>query len=86
MGEKRKLICPKCGSLGPFRYLEEITVWRKVRGFNAGVLEIVSFAQSGEGYDDGENPRFECRYDSEGTLDYCMHEFPVPDGVELDWI
>lgn len=83
---KKRLVCPECGWDGSedgkldfcFRYLEEVTNERRVEGFNdAGVLEI-----SGEDHlaieDDGMNHRLRC-----GN---CLLEFPIPDGIKLDFV
>ena len=88
-GKKRgikKLKCPECGwdgtedgvNGGWFRYLETVTNDRRVEGFNAdGVLEV-----SGDDHiaidDCGENHRLMC-----GN---CMHEFPIPEGIEIDFV
>ena len=91
--------CPNCGGTDDFRYLEDIVSHRNVRGIvrlpddAPPVLEIEGRYESGEGYDDGSNPRLECRNrhqvrGNDGRLreETCAHEFPIPDGVELDFV
>ena len=60
--------CPKCGSKGPFRYLENIVCWRVVVGVNdEGHLIVDALYSSGEGYDtlmppfvDGNGEVYDC--------------------------
>ena len=55
--------CPRCrtdANEGFVRYVEKIEAWRTVRGVRGGVLHIDSEYRSGGGYDDGEDPMFEC--------------------------
>jgi hypothetical protein len=47
-------------------------------------LSVHAFYRSGEGYEDGERPRLECRAEPGGTC--CGCEFPVLAGVEIEWI
>lgn len=93
--------CPKCGSKGPFRYLENIVCWRKVVGVNEeGHLIVEGLYSTGEGYDtlmptaidgngevwDVAHPRLECRgIDDAG--DGCGHEFTVSeyDYQRIEW-
>lgn len=95
------LTCPKCGGTETFRYLEDIVSHRTVTGFDKhGILRIDGFYRTGEGYDDGHDPRLECHNEvldcrsrthhktSQHTqLCYreCCHEFPIPDGIEYDF-
>jgi hypothetical protein len=87
------IVCPGCGFDGkdeskinntthePFIYVEDAQLWRRVVGFNdKGILEIESRYQSGEGFDDGTNPRIMCCA--------CLHEFPIPGDVEenIEWV
>lgn len=87
-----KLTCPHCGnstdmeevlddpwSYEGFRYIEDIVCYRPVKGIEDGRLIVEGLYESGEGYDDGTNPRFECRR--------CLGEFPVPEWVLhlIDW-
>ena len=41
-----------------------------------GVLIIDGLYQTGDDYDDGSNPRLECKR--------CLGEFLLPEGVEID--
>lgn len=66
---------PKHQVSGGFRYLEDITCYRQVGHVEDQDLHIDGFYQTGEGYDDGENRRLECRA--------CYGEFPIPEGMEL---
>lgn len=73
-----ELTCPYCQSKGPFRYLEDIVCFREVAGTKDGTIMIHGLYQSGEGYDDGENPRLECRE--------CLGEFAIPGDFETDFV
>ena len=75
---KTALKCP-LGHEGPFMYAEDITVDRVVRGFNEdGVLIINGLVESA--YDDcATNQRFVCQHD------HCTKEFPVPEGIDIDF-
>lgn len=75
-------VCPHCkydgtsepddsGSSAPFYYLEDIVCHRNVIGIRDGKLIMEGHFETGEGYDDGTNPRLECRN--------CLNEFPIPD-------
>jgi hypothetical protein len=112
--------CPKCGGLGPYRFVEEISCYREVYGFDCedepGVLQIEGLYQTGEGYDDGENGRMQCHSVTFTPLDAaeladlqtfpadnwrwtffverdgvwgrtgeCLHSFPLPDDLEINW-
>lgn len=101
-GATVEIRCPKCGGTEAFRYLEDIVNHRNVVGFNEhGVLRIDGCYETGEGYDDGEHRRLECRNTEtqchrhdlppdhvHGFLCYgtCGHEFPIPDGIEIDFV
>lgn len=89
---KKTLTCPHCGFEGiiggeaqegehssePFRYLEDIVNHRDVEGIDEnGALRIDSFYESGEGYDDGDNLRLECRK--------CLAECALPAGLEIEF-
>jgi hypothetical protein len=84
------LRCPKCGNDvsqgGEIRYVETIANYRHVKGVEGGQLRIDSFYETGEGYDDGTNPRFECHGYDNGR--WCGHEWPVPDWLLplIDWV
>jgi hypothetical protein len=84
------LKCPHCGYDGssppwhreddePFLYLEDIVCYRRVllEG-RQGVLNIHGLYHTGEGFDDGENARLMC-----GD---CLEEFPIPPGLEIDFV
>ncbi len=80
-----------------FRLLEDIVCWREVvlkpgtisqglagevevktGDLKDNVLVVNSFYQTGEGYDDGTGFRIECRN--------CLAEFPLPEGLELEFV
>lgn len=85
-----RILCPHCGydgstkteAGGTFLYLEDIVVFRAIRGLKRvnGVLELKVAAQygTGEGYDDGANGRLECRR--------CLSEFVPPEDWVIDWV
>lgn len=94
-----KLKCPHCGYEGnhppqhrgkdeAFLYLEDIICHRTVIPNEdelststyepATTLLVRGYYQTGEGFDDGSNPRLLC-----GD---CLEEFPVPEGVEVEFI
>lgn len=96
-GAKVEIRCPRCGGTEMFWYIEDIVNHRDVEGFNEhGVLQIGGFYETGDGYDDGTNPRLECRNDvlfcqethQHKYLCYsnCGHEFPIPDGIKIDFV
>jgi hypothetical protein len=70
------LLCRHCGGRD-FRYVEDIQNWREVIGLQAGTLTIDGLYHTGEGYDDGDNPRLQCAN--------CCSEFPVPDDVAVEF-
>jgi hypothetical protein len=47
-------------------------------------LIVHAFYRSGEGDEDGQRPRLECRAEPGGA--YCRCESPVPAGVEIEWV
>ena len=74
------LQCPACGSCGDFRYIEDIGCARDVIVGDPDdtPLKIHGYYTT-EGFDEGgENARFECIN--------CGHEWPVPDGLEIEWV
>ena len=80
------LVCPHCGHDGRkqgkngrgFRYLEDVVNHREVKGFDKnGTLIVASLYELGEGYDDGDNARVECRG--------CLGEFRIPESVMYDF-
>lgn len=86
-----KIVCPHCGYDGsrpslhrgedePFLYLEDIVCYRRVviGENNEGVLHVDGYYQTGEGFDDGDNPRLMC-----GD---CLSKFSIPSGTEIDFI
>ncbi len=91
------LVCPR-GHRGPFRYLEDIVCWRTVVRLVRSTekhehsvtdpgelaMEIEGLYKTGEGYDDGENWRLECRYSGPG-VPFCGAEFPIPNGISLEF-
>jgi hypothetical protein len=78
--------CPRCGNTdaGEFRYLEDIVRWRQCLRADNNRLFMHAFYRSGEGYEDGQRLRLECRAEPCGTYSGC--EFPVPAGVEIKWV
>jgi hypothetical protein len=84
------LRCPKCGNDvstgGEIRYVETIENHRRVRAVEGGQLLIDGCYETGEGYDDGEDPHFECHGHNAGH--WCGHRWPVPDWVRplIDWV
>lgn len=73
--------CPR-GHHGPFRYVEAIEVWRNVVESSATSLRIHGLWQTGDGYwerQDGSE-YLECHYD------YCLLSFPLPSGIQIDWV
>ena len=82
----KRLTCPKCGWDGAddgkfdacFRLVEQIVTERRVEGFNTrGKLEVSSEDQVTV-EDTPAARRLRC-----GD---CQHEFPVPDGVEVEFV
>ena len=73
------LQCPACLSCGEFRYIEDISCGRNVILGEPGEtpLKIHGFYET-EGFDDGDNGRFECVA--------CGHEWPVPKDLEIEWV
>ena len=85
-GTNIEIRCPECGGIEAFRYIEDIVNHRNVEGFNEhGVLRVSGRYETGEGYDDGTNPRLECR-NNDQTGRFCGHEFPIPEGIEIDFV
>ncbi len=85
-----KIVCPECGNdgtHGDIRYVESIECFRRVLGVNGGVVQVESRYQSGEGYDDGHDPYFEC-HGSEVAGGWCGRRWPVPQAVEdtIEWV
>ena len=84
--------CPDCGNMdvAQMRYVEDICNWREPIEFDTAghTLKIDAFYRSGAGYDHGTNPRLECRADVGPDGDYktCLTEFPIPEGVQLDFV
>jgi hypothetical protein len=85
------LRCPKCGNDvsegGDIRYIETIENYRRVRSVENGQLRVDSFYETGDGYDEGKNPEFECQwYDAQGHT--CGHRWSVPDWIQclIDWV
>lgn len=75
------LICSECGNtdLECFRYTEKIENHRAIVKVEDGVFHVTSAYETGEGYDDGEDPHFECTE--------CFHRWPVPEEVakNIEW-
>ncbi len=87
------IVCPHCGFDGKdetkircttgsaFAYLEDIVCYRHIIGFDEqGCLRIDGRYHTGEGFDDGKNPRVIC-----GA---CCEEFPIPEEImaRVDWV
>lgn len=86
-----RICCPSCGNDDPLkiRYIEKIECYRQVLGVSSeGELRINGLYMSGEGYDDGEDPRFECHADIETRGNHCLYQWPVPEWVrkKIDWV
>ena len=77
--------CPECGNedVTLFRYLEDIQNWRRCQALSENTLTIDGYYET-DGYDDGANPRLECHAATDDG-DECLHEFPIPDGIELEF-
>jgi hypothetical protein len=90
-----RIVCPHCGYAGDgaadlhgqtgaeecngFYLLEDISVYRFVKGLKGGRLAVDGLYHTGEGYDEGAagTIRLECRK--------CLSEFPLPAGLQIDW-
>jgi hypothetical protein len=70
------LVCPQCGG-EEIAYVEDIGNWRRVRALNGSTL-VIDGLYSTEGYDDGDNPRLQCRD--------CVHEWALPADVEMEFV
>jgi hypothetical protein len=70
---------PKCGS-GQLHYLEDVTCERDVdESRSTPTRLVINGFYTSEGWDEGaENPRLSCRE--------CGAEFPIPEGVELEFV
>jgi len=80
----KPITCPK-GHPGPFRYVEAIEVWREVTSANSQRIRIHGEWRTGEGFNEGlpGSDYLLCRAPvGEGI---CGEEFPIPDGVELEF-
>jgi len=75
-----RLFCPNCKKPGSFRYIEDIQNHRTVGTVNRSTktLFIEGFYESGEGYDDGEDGRLECRN--------CYAECDLPAGYDVEFV
>jgi len=84
------LKCPRCGNtdLSDIRFIEDIQCWREIDRFENGVLYINGLYKSGEGYDEGANPRFECQHTSEDTKQWCGYRWKavLKDLLMVEWI
>lgn len=80
-----RLVCPRCGwtGLSPgahaegFRYLEEVTSIRWVKGVDANGTVHVEAEERIAIEDPGYRPRFQCGE--------CLAEFPIPRRLTLDF-
>ena len=84
-----RLRCPKCGAnanTGCIRYVESIECWRAVRGVAGGVVTIEGLYETGEGYDTGREPQFECHSHAGGK--WCGHRWRAPAWLldRVDWV
>lgn len=71
---------------GHIRYVETIECWRRVWGTTGGSVQIAGESHTGEGYDEGTDPRFECTApDANGNG--CGHRWHVPEWMHqrIDW-
>ena len=83
MAKSKKLVCPKCGWDGIadgnwdswFRYVEDVTLAKRVEGLDDGGHLEVDAEERVESYGDPAKARLRC-----GD---CNEEFPVPDGLEV---
>ena len=85
-GGPAEVRCPKCGTTpatGRIRYVEAIESWRAVVACDGTTARIESDYQTGEGYDDGANPRFECHGPHGGP--WCGHQWALPAALELEF-
>ena len=92
-GIASKLKCPKCGceDVSQFVYLEDIINCRKVLHVEDDGTLVIDGHYDTDGYDDGDNPRLQCHNEVSGDApdsvgNICMHEFPIPDDVETDFV
>lgn len=78
--------CPECGNedVDLFRYVEDIRNWRPCQAMEGSKLTIDAYYKT-DGYDDGTNPRLECHAASEAGEE-CLHAFPIPEGIELEFM
>lgn len=71
------LVCPKCGG-SELRLIEDVTrYYRLSKATTAAVKAVADWPPDID--NDGENQRLHC---SNGL---CLHEWPILDGVALDW-
>ena len=84
--------CPRCGNedLENIRYLEQIVCYREIDRIEDGVIYIHALYETGEGYDEGENPMFECMAspDPDKPWKTCGCEWAADLGnfEEVEWI
>jgi hypothetical protein len=62
-----------------FRYVEQIECWRQIKGVRNGAMVVDSAYESGEGYDEGENPHLEC-HACDGVI-----VFEFDPAIEIYW-
>jgi len=87
-----KLVCPNCGNKNPeaFRYCEHIENWRRVCSIDEnGGVTINGHYSTGEGYDDGNDPYFECHAEvtnDQGQTVTCLTTIPVGNINIIDFV
>jgi hypothetical protein len=85
------LRCPVCGNDvsegGMIQYVETIENHRRVLRVENGALFVAGAYDTGEGYDDGVNPQFEC-HGRTSRGEWCGHRWPVQDWIArlIDWV
>ncbi len=74
--------CPACKSMGPFKYVEEVTAFYDVVTIDRREkeLQVESLTDSDSYSETGENARLLC------TKGKCCTEFPIPSTYSTDWV
>ena len=83
--------CPDCGNTDPdtIRYVEHIESWRRCLKFTrSGILQVDGYYETGDGYDDGHDPYWECHVWEYKRGNECLKTWPVTDEEykRIDWI
>ena len=84
MSDLLKVRCPR-GHEGPWRYVEQIEVWRKVLASEPGTLRVASRWDTGDGFNEGVpgSAYLLCCAQTEHGL--CSEEVAIPSGTSIDW-